>query len=122
MASYTTPRIFTYKAAGAIGKGRVVSLGADAQHVALSTAATGKHIGITQGDTQNAEELIEVALQGGGAKAIAGGTIARGDFLTSDAAGAVVTTTTGGDRVIGLAMDAAVAGDLLAVEVIASIY
>jgi hypothetical protein len=120
MASYTTPRIFTFKASAAIAKGQVVIFGADGQHVTPATGATTALIGIAQGDAAAAEDPIEVALPGGGAKAKAGGTITKGALLTSDGSGLAVATTTGGDRIIGMAMDAAVSGDIFSVEVVAS--
>jgi|SRR4051812_41081155 hypothetical protein len=117
MASTTTPRIFSYKAAGAIPKGSAVIFGADSQHVTVATGPTTLIMGIAQSASTAAEDLIEVATNGGGAKALAGGTIARGDLLTSDAAGALVATTTATNRIIAIAHDAAVAGDIFAVEV-----
>jgi hypothetical protein len=118
MASYSTPRIFSYKATAAITKGRAVMLGADSKHVTIATGPTVGLVGVSQGDAPNAEDTIEVSLQGGGGKGLAGGTIARGDLLTSDANGALVVATVAGSRLVGMAMDAAVAGDLFAIEVI----
>ena len=43
----------------------------------------------------------------------AGGTLAAGDPLTSDASGKAVKATTGGDRLIGFALTSASAGDII---------
>jgi hypothetical protein len=116
MASTSEPRIYTFKAAGVIAKGQAVKAGADREHVALAAAATDKLVGLAQGDTAAAEEFLEVALPGGGAKGKLGGTVAFGDLLTSDGSGNLVATTTANDRVIGVAMEAGVSGDIIAVE------
>lgn len=51
----------------------------------------------------------------GSAKVIAGGTITRGDRVTSDASGHAVTTTTDKHVVLGTALESAVAGDVFEV-------
>ena len=121
MSSYFRPKIGTFKAAGAIAVGNVVIGGADNAHVAISASGSAKNIGIAQSASVNAEDLIEVALPGGGAKALAGGTVAFGDLLTSDGNGALVVTTTPGDRYVAMAMDAADAGDLFSVHMVAGL-
>lgn len=120
MASSSTPKIYVFKCAAALAKGVCVKAGADDDHVVVCSAATDKIIGITQVATTTAEDPVEVALVGGGAKALAGGTIAMGDLLTSDSNGALIATTTANNRVIAVAMQAAVANDILGVEVVVS--
>jgi translation elongation factor EF-1alpha len=117
MASTITPQIVTLKASGAIAKGSSVKLGSDAQHVTVASAGTDKQIGIAQCAAAAAEDMIEVAVTGGGAKGLSGGTVARGDLLTSNASGALVATTTASDRIVAVAMDAAASGDILPVQV-----
>jgi Uncharacterized conserved protein (DUF2190) len=117
MSAYFQPKVLTFKADAAIPMGCVVKAGSDNAHVAKSVLATNKNIGIAQNAATILDDKVEVALTGGGAKGLAGGTIAFGDLLTSDANGALVATTTAGDRIVGIAMDAAVAGDLFSVEV-----
>jgi len=112
MASTFAPQIQTFKADAAISKGMVVKFGTDSKHVAKSALATNLNIGVAQSAPTTAEDLVEVALPGGGAKGLAGGSITKGDLLTSDTAGKMVSTTTPGDRVIGVAMDDASADDL----------
>ncbi len=111
MASTFKPGIQTFKCDGALTKGMVVKAGSDKNHVAKATSSTDKILGFAQSTTANAEELVEVALQGG-AKALASGNVAFGDFLTADSSGAAITTTSSGDHVVAQAMDSAVAGDV----------
>lgn len=118
MASTSAPRIQAFFADAAIAKGKVIKLGTDFKHVAVCSAATDKSVGIIQSAPGAAEDTCEVALPGGGAKALAGGTIATGDALTSDSNGALVATTTENDRVVAVAMQDAVANDIFAVEVV----
>ncbi len=124
MAVSSTPRKNTFLAAASasILFGTAVKAGADNKHVALATASTDKIVGISQGTPLLAEDLVEVALNGGGARALINGTVAFGDHLTPDSTGALIVTTTDHDRVCALAMDAGVAGDIIAVEVVSFIY
>lgn len=122
MSSYAEPKILAFKAAGAISQGMVVKPGADKSHVAKATAATDKNIGLAMCDTLNAEEIIEVALPGGGGKALLGGSVSFGDLLTADSNGKLVATTTANDRVIAMAMEDGVANDLISAHVVASNY
>lgn len=118
MSSHGIPRALTFKA-GATGivKGCAVKGGADNKHVVVGAGNTDKLVGIALGAALLAEDKVEVALTGGGAKGLAGGTIAFGDLLTSDASGNLITTANAGDRVVAVAMESAVAGDLFSVEV-----
>lgn len=118
MSSHSKSRVQTFKAGGAIAKGKSVKIGADREHVVAGAANTDGLIGIAQNAAANAEDLVEVALPGGGAKALAKESITAGKLLTSNADGALEQTNASGDRVIGMAMEDAAAGDLFAVEVI----
>ena len=120
MSSHACPNVLTFKAGGAIPKGSVVKPGADREHVAKATAATDKSFGLAQNAAAAAEDLVEVALPGGGAKALAGGSISFGDLLAADSNGALVATTTANDRVVAVAMEDAVAGDLFSCHVVVS--
>jgi hypothetical protein len=82
--------------------------------VVLANAATQNFIGVLHyGAKQGGEVSILGRNAGGTFKVIAGGTIAVGDALTSDANGAAITTTTAGNEVIGFAQEAAVAGQVI---------
>ncbi len=122
MASYSEPRIYTFKAAAAQAAFTAVKAGADNQHVAICSAGTNKHIGIAQTAPTAADDAMEVALPGGGAKAKLGvGGASFGDLLTSDASGTFVVTTSAADRYIAMAMEDGVVGDVIAVEVVAGL-
>lgn len=83
--------------------------------VALASAATDKLVGTQLGEAK-ANESASVIVSGT-AKAIAGGTVARGDFLTTDSAGKAIATTTTGNYVIGMALEAADANDIFEYQV-----
>lgn len=86
MASISNPRIYAYYCDAVIAKGKCVKAGsADDKHVQVASAATDKIIGIIQNLPVAAEEICEVAQNGGGAKGLLGGTVVMGDKLTSDA-------------------------------------
>ncbi len=119
MAAYFPSNVLTFKA-GATGifEGCVVKPGADNQHCLVSASATSKNFGIAKNAAAAAEDKVEVALPGGGAKAKLGGTVAFGDFLTADSAGKLITTTTANDFVVAQALEDGVANDLIAVSVV----
>ncbi len=118
MASTNKPNIQVFKAGAAIAKGQPVKMGADDQHVLKGVLGTDKLIGIAQNAAPSAEDLVEVALPGGGAKGLCcTGGVTRGDLLTADSSANLVATTTPGDRVIGVAMASAVSADLFDVQV-----
>lgn len=118
MASHSTVRSIAFKSdTASIAIGSVVKAGSDKSHVAKASAATDKAIGLAQSLVESAEQAVEVALPGGGAKGLLGGTVSFGDFLASDSNGALVATTTANNKVIAQAMEDGVSGDLIAVEV-----
>jgi hypothetical protein len=121
MSAISCPKILAFKAAAAIAKGKVVKAGADNQHVAVCSAATDKSVGIMQSVPAAAEDICEVALPGGGAKGLLGGTVSFGDLLAPDSNGKLVATTTPGDRYIAMAMEDGVVNDMIAVEVVAGL-
>lgn len=116
------PKIYAFKADGAVAKGKAVKAGSDSKHVAVASAVSDKLIGLAQNDVTTAEDLIEVAVPGGGAKGLAGGNISFGDFLTVNGNGKLVASSTANDHIIGQAMEDAVDGDIFSVNVIAGNY
>lgn len=117
MASYMAPKVLTFKAGGAIKAGCAVKAGADNQHVVECTAATDKSIGIAQNAAASAEDKVEVALPGGGAKAKLGGTVSFGDLLAPTTDGSLIATTTPGDRYVAVAMEDGVVNDIASSQV-----
>lgn len=94
------------------------------QHYLVTTDSNGKYVlasaatDAIRGVLANAPKLGETAdvanINGSGTfKVLAGGAIAKDAFLTSDANGKAVATTTAGDRVFGRAVAAAAAGDIV---------
>lgn len=122
MASHSQPRVLAFYASAAIPAFTVVKGGADKSHVSPASAATDKVIGIAQNEVTASGDTVEVAIQGGGAKAKLGGTVAFGDFLASNGSGALVATTTADDNVIAQAMQSGVSGDVIGVEVVSFNY
>jgi len=120
MASTKAPEILTFFADAAIAKGKAVKIGSDSKHVALGVLNTDRCCGLAQSASAAAEELIEVALPGGGAKALLGETVAAGDDLVSHTDGTLVKPNAAGDEIIARAMDSGVSGDLIDVIVVVS--
>jgi len=117
-SSSSEVRIKSFLADAAILKGQAVKIGSDRQHVAKGAANTDDCVGVAQNTVTTAEDEIEVALQGGGAKGLAGETITAGKFLVSAADGDLEQTNASGDRIVAMAMEAAVVGDIFGVEVV----
>lgn len=114
MASTLAPIVMTYKAAGTIAKGQAVKVyTSDESQVVVSAATTDKHVGIALGAAV-AGQFVEVAV-GGGAKALAHGTITAGKLLTVNADGALEPVAAANDRIVAMAMKSAVAADLFEV-------
>ena len=121
----SNPKIIkSYKAGATVNKYRIVKGGADDDHVIQAAAATDKLIGVLDvagiaGTTQAAEERVDV-IHAGIAECEAGGTIAVGDPITSDANGkAVAAAPTAGTNnpIVGKALRSAVSGDIFPVLV-----
>lgn len=117
MASTRAPHINAYEASAAIAKGCAVKIGSNNKTATQASAASDKTVGIAQNAPANAGDRCEVAMPGGGALGLAGGTIAAGDPLTVNGSGQLVSSTTTGDRIVGWAEESAVAGDLFSVAV-----
>ncbi len=117
MASYSEPRILTYKAAAAQAAYTAVKAGTDRAHVAIASAKTDKQIGIAQSAPTAADDPIEVAVMGGGAKAKLGGSVSMGDLLSATTDGTLIATTTAADRWIAVAMEDGVTDDVIGVEI-----
>jgi len=96
-------------------EGYMVSIGTDGR-VALTGDGAGAHGWITNVIETGTTGKVEVQLATPWVKAIAGAAIAEGAILASDSAARVTSTTATGDRVVGLALEAAAAaGDAVKV-------
>lgn len=81
--------------------------------IAQASAAADFSIGIADALGGDSGGRCEVILSGA-AEVRAAGTIARGAFVTANANGAAVAASTG-NRAIGMALEAAVTGDIIRV-------
>lgn len=104
-----------YKAQGTVGARRIVKHGSADQTCVIATAATDKLIGTSDSLDKVAGEVVDVDQRRIG-EVVLGGTVARGDPLTSDAAGAAVLAAPAGGsnvRLIGYADQSGVVGDVI---------
>lgn len=118
MANYPTSIIIANLVAGSdlsSSQYKAVKLSSDG---AVDVAGAGESaIGFLM-NVPIAGRMAEIATIGGGAKAIAGGTIAAGDLLKVNADGDLVKTTGYNDHV-AIAMESAVDNDIFGVLVVA---
>jgi len=119
MSSTLTPVVNTYFCDAAIAKGKAVKIGTDKQHVAVGAANTDKCIGIAQNTVTTAEDAVEVAMVGGGAKGLLGEGVSAGAYLVSHTDGTLVKANTAGDHVCAMALEDGDASDLINVAVVA---
>jgi len=118
MASYFQPNIQNFKSDdAAISVGMAVKIGSDREHVTKGAAVGDDCIGIAQSAVSAAEQKIEVALLGGGAKGLAQTTVNKGNLLCSHTDGKLKPVSASGDRYVAVALEDAVAGDLFSVMV-----
>jgi hypothetical protein len=110
MTGVTSTTIKGFNAGAAITKNRIVKHGAADGAAIQAAAATDAMFGVSyQLDTASgatADIVVE-----GMAKIEYGGTVTRGDPLTSDADGKAVAATVDGSRTIGFAQVSGVSGD-----------
>jgi hypothetical protein len=97
-------------AEGAVPRYSIVKTGAAVGSCVVATAATDKLLGTSDDLVHATGEMVDVAV-GPVPFVVLGGTVAVGDQLTSNASGAAIATVTIGNRTIGVAEKAGVAGD-----------
>lgn len=81
--------------------------------VVAAASNTDAIVGVLQNKPKAGEPAV--VRWGGSSKVIAGGTITRGDLVTSDGSGHAITTVTNKDVAIGRALMSAVSGDIFEV-------
>jgi hypothetical protein len=118
MASSSQPRIVALLAGAAITKGMAVKKGTDDSHVVKGAANTDKIIGFAQNTVTTAEDVVEVALPGGGGKVLLGEACVMGNHLVSHTDGTAVKVNASGDVIGALAMKDGSSGDLIDCEII----
>ena len=116
--SIRAPQSIPLLAGASVTPNRLVKLGAADQTVILSTAAADKSIGVSSPNiTTSTGDRVDVIV-GGVAEVVSGGTVTRGDRITSDANGAGVTAAPAAGTnnfCVGIALDSAVSGDIFSV-------
>ncbi len=82
--------------------------------IVLAADAADKLLGVLNEPGEADDDTVSVRLRNaqGTAKVIAGGTVTIGAYITTDSAGEAVATTTSTDQVLGIALEAAVDGDV----------
>lgn len=119
MASHSSPKIYAFIADASVTKGKAVKVASGylAGHVRVGAANTDRCIGIIQNTPTASGDVAEVALPGGGAKALLGETVSAGEDLVSHTDGTLVKPNASGDEIIARAVESGVSGDLVSVEV-----
>ncbi len=122
MAVAIKPLIATFEANTAVAKGQAVKLTASksGKKVDPCAATTDLSIGVAQNAAVNVGDLVEVAMPGGGGKGLAKTTIAAGNILGHNADGSLQKLASASDKIIGQALDDAVAGDIFQIMVLSA--
>jgi hypothetical protein len=97
-------------AEAAVERFRIVKPGVAAGTCVKAAAATDKLLGTSDELDHVTGEMVDISLQPLG-KVKLGGTVTPGDWLTSDANGKAIATTTAGNAVIGQAEHGGVLDD-----------
>lgn len=103
-----------FKAEAAVPAFAIVKLGSVDGQVLAAAAVSDKLFGVSTDIAAAIGERCDVIL-GGIADVLYGGTVTRGDLLTSDASGRCVTAAPGAgvnNRIIGIAVLSGVIGDI----------
>ena len=106
--------IKTFYASGEIAGRKLVTFAAGKQTLQQATAATEALIGVSTQIGSEPNGRVDVIFSGI-TEATAGDTIAKGDVLTSDANADAVQASDASHRVIGIALEDAVAGDFVSI-------
>ena len=104
----------SFKAEAAIAAFTLVKLGSADGQVLQAAAVSDKLLGVTSDIAAAINERCDVILEGV-ADVLYGGTVTRGDLLTSDASGRATTAAPGAgtnNRIIGTALVSGVVGDI----------
>jgi hypothetical protein len=110
-------RHVTALALAAINPYLFVKPGAAEGQVVVATGPTDKILGVANQVGFNANDQGDYITEGE-AEVQCGGAVAIGDYLTSNASGQAIATTTAGNVVRAIALQAGVAGDVINVQLI----
>ena len=99
-----------FKAGAAIGARKICQIAADGD-AQQAVAATKGLVGVSGSRAVANEETVEIAIAGI-AEVELGGTVEEGAFVTSNANGDAVATTTAGDGIVGICVVGGADGDI----------
>lgn len=116
MSQHNPDQVLSFQSAGALAARVIVKLNTTAEQVVVAADATEPLVGVSYDKATAADQTVGV-IASGTAKVIAGGTIARGAFVTGTTSGHAAATTTAEDYYVGIAMQAAVSGDIFEVKI-----
>jgi hypothetical protein len=117
MASFPEPNLIMSFAAGSdLSTKQYKAVTVSSGTIAVASTG-GNAIGFLM-NAPTSGQACEIATLGGGAKAIAGGTIAAGDLLEVDSNGDLVYATGAAENVVARALQSAVDNDVFAVQVL----
>ena len=88
----------------------LVTLGRGDGEVTTASSCSDVLVGIAS-PIKSAKSGEATIIIGGIATTVSGGNISRGDALTANADGHAITSTSGTDRIVGLALQPAMSGD-----------
>lgn len=111
--------IMSFLAATLIASHRIVAFGSDDDTVTMASSATDSLVGISDLGADAIGDRLDVVMDDI-AEVEFGGTITRGDPITSDANGKAIKATVAGSRIIGFAMVSGVVGDIGTVNIVPS--
>lgn len=122
MSQYNVSGHKGYITTAAIARGLAVKLstatvgGQTVPVVVPAAAATDAIIGFTN-EAASAGAVVDIRLRNASGTSVvkAGATIAVGAKLTSTASGTMITTSTAGNEIVGIALEAGVTGDFIEV-------
>ncbi len=100
-----------FDAGAAVAAFTIVKPGSGDSLVVPAAADTDALLGVSTSLAADSGARVDVILEGV-AEVLYGGTVTRGDPLTSDANGKAVTATDNGSRIVGFAIVSGVSGDV----------
>ncbi|ALG67879.1 DUF2190 family protein [Beggiatoa leptomitoformis] len=103
-----------YQAGADVAPYLIVKIGASAGYVVPAAAETDKLLGVANSLNITSGDRVDI-VQAGIAEVTCGDVVAFGDWLTTDANGKAVATTTAGDELIGKALSGGVAEQVIPV-------
>lgn len=115
MAQYQEGNHIAFKATSDLSTKQfyIVKLDSTENVAVLASAATDKLIGVLVNKPKSGETMDVYARNASGTgKVIAGGDVTIGSYITSDGNGKAIVTTTAGNAILGVALEAAASGDI----------